>query len=82
MKKLLSKVNSNMVYNVKKDYDLSNLKLGKLLGVSPSLINIWLNSPLEVKTNIFLWSKIKLLYKYHNSSNFVKKLTKFLVRFY
>ena len=82
MQKLLSKVNSNMVYTVKESYNLSNLKLGKLIGVSQSLINIWLNSCGEVRTSIFFWSKIKLLYKYQESSDFVKKLVKFLVRFY
>lgn len=82
MQKLLSKVNPNMVYTIKESYNLSNLKLGKLLGVSQALINVWLNSCGEVRTDKSFWDKIKLLHKYQYSSDFVKKLVKFLVRFY
>lgn len=82
MQKLLSKVNSNIVYTVKTDYNLSNMDLGKILGVSPSLINNWLNLPREVSTETYVWEKVLLLYRHSDSSGFIKKLVKFLARFY
>lgn len=79
MKKELKLINWAKVIKVKEEYNLTNVSLGKLIKVSPSLVNFWINSPTSRTTNLITYKKFNFLYKHFNCH--YKWLIKILVRF-